>query len=98
MGEPWGERMKRYARTWFAQFKGLMFDNSPDAELEFEFSRPTRFGASVNTCFMRYPVLVQWLDSDRKVMEERVMRPWIINHTPKEAAKYIIEKRIKEES
>lgn len=63
----------KYARTWFEQFKGLMFDNTPNAEIEFEFKQPTRIGASIHTCFMRYPIKVQWYRFGRKQMEYKVI-------------------------
>lgn len=85
--------MRRYALSWFDQFWGLMLDNTPDAELEFVLAKPTRFGASIHTLFIRYPILVEWLDEDRVVVESVILKPWVLNHTPKVSAKYIIETR-----
>lgn len=86
--------MIRYARSWWEQFMGLMFDTSPGAQLEFEFSHPTRFGASIHTMFMNYPIRATWLDEKRNVLEEKTFKPWMIHYTPKHASKYLIEKRI----
>lgn len=85
---------RRYAVNIFSQLKGLMFDNTPDAELEFVLGKETRLGASIHTFFMRYPIHVEWLNSKREVVEEKTFRPWVLNYTPKHKASYIVERRV----
>lgn len=84
----------KIADTWFKQLKGLMLDNTPNAELKFVFKKPTM--ASVHTLFMRYSIQVQWCNASGEVLEEKVLNPWVINYTPKQECWFFVERRISE--
>lgn len=86
--------MRRFARGWFEQFKGLMFDNTPGAELEFDLGIEKYWGASVHTFFMRYSIKVEWLNSSRVLVDSKELRPWIMICFPRAKARYIVERRI----
>lgn len=83
----------RIADTTFRRFKGLMFKSKEnfDYALVFELPSETKFGASIHMMFMNFPIDIIYLDSSKKVVDKATVKPWLLNYTPKNPAKYFIE-------
>ncbi len=62
-----------------------------DYALVFELPRESRLGASVHMFFVFFPIGIVFLDSEKKVVDKAVLKPWMLNYTPKKAAKYFVE-------
>ncbi len=80
--------------TPWKQFRGLMF--SKRRNLLFDLKKETRLGASVHMFFVFYPIDIYWLDKNKKLVDQRRLKPFRIA-TPKEKAQYIVEIAIIEE-
>lgn len=84
----------KIADSFFLRFKGLMFEKKKrfDYALVFPLESKGRLEASIHMLFMFFPIDVLWLDEQKRVVDKReALKPWILNATPKKAAKYIIE-------
>ncbi len=83
----------RHADGFFGNLRGLMFERQEnfDYALVFELPRESRIGASVHMMFVFFPVDILFLDSQKKVVDKATLRPWILNYTPRLAAKYFVE-------
>ena len=80
------------ADSAWKKFKGLMFRKTFEGALVFPLHKETRFGASIHTFFMQFPIDILFLDKDKKVIDlRRDVKPWTLNITPKKPAKYIVE-------
>jgi uncharacterized protein len=83
----------KFAKTYAQKTKGLIFEK-PDHfnyALIFEFSKETRHKASLHMMFMRFPIGVLFLNKEKKVVDIAELKPWQLNYTPKQKAKYAIE-------
>ncbi|MCX6801675.1 MAG: DUF192 domain-containing protein [Candidatus Diapherotrites archaeon] len=83
----------RFADSFFLKFKGLMFEKKErfDYALVFPFGEETRLGASIHMLFVFFPMAAVYLDSGKKVVDIAILKPFILNYTPKKPAKYLIE-------
>lgn len=84
----------KLADSAFKRFKGLMLESKEnfDYALIFEFPSETRLGASIHMLFMRFPIDVLFLDSEKKIVDfAEGLKPWNLNYTPKKAAGFIVE-------
>ena len=83
----------RLAQNVFSRFLGLMFEKAEnfDYALVFTLPREGRIGASVHMMFVFFPIDIVFLDSQKKVVDKAALHPWMLNYTPKKAAKYFIE-------
>jgi hypothetical protein len=81
----------KLCKSWLSQEVGLMFSGRKKAV--FFLGKEQRI--CVHTFFVFFPILVEFLDSKRKVVERTVMRPFSFYY-PKHKAKYIVETPLKE--
>lgn len=83
----------RLADGFFGRFKGLMFERKEnfDYALIFELGHETCAGASVHMLFVFSPIDIIFLNAEKKVVDKATLRPWILNYTPQQAAKYFVE-------
>ena len=83
----------RFAKSQWQRTKGLMFEDIKkfDYALVFEFPRESKIGTSLHMIFVFFPIDVLFLNSEKKVVDNVTLTPFIPNYTPKEAAKYVIE-------
>lgn len=81
------------ANTSWTRFKGLMFENEKnfDYALIFNLGSETKLGASIHMMFVFFPIDIVYLDSQKKVVDKAIVKPWSLNYTPKQASKYFIE-------
>ena len=79
-----------YAKNIFSQMLGLMLHKSIpwDFALIFVLKRPGTVG--VHMLFMRFPIDVIFLDSDKKIIGTATLKPWT-GHKRMKGIKYIIE-------
>ncbi|MBI3334200.1 DUF192 domain-containing protein [Candidatus Pacearchaeota archaeon] len=68
---------------------GLMFRSSTSSSLLFAFSSNIRF--SIHSWFVFFPFIAIWLDSKRRVMEWRVVRPFSTLVLPQKPFRYLVE-------
>ena len=77
------------ATSLYDQVMGLMFKDSIDKPLLFEFK--TEDYVPVHMLFVRFPINVYYLDKEFKVVEVVLaFKPWQI-HWPRNKCKYIVE-------
>ena len=86
------QNTKKASSAW-ARFKGLMFEKKKkfDYGLIFELDSETKIGASIHMMFVFFPIDIIYLNSKKVVIDKKTVKPWILNYTPKQAAKYFIE-------
>lgn len=83
--------------TWCAgawcHFKGLMLRrNLPQDEgLIFVYKRASRMDTAIHMFFCLFPISVIWLDSDQKVVDAKLAKPWRPYYAAKAPAQYFIE-------
>lgn len=90
------ERVK-YAESFIAKLKGLMFEKEQcfDYALVFEFGKETRISASIHSLFVFFPFSAVYLDSNKRVVDIAIIKPFKLNYTPKKKAKYLVELPVK---
>lgn len=84
----------RHARTFWARFQGLLGESRErfTYALVFHLAEKGTLNASIHMLFMRMPIDVLWLDEKRAIVDNvENLKPWTLNYTPKEEAKYIVE-------
>ncbi|MDI9624315.1 MAG: DUF192 domain-containing protein [Methanothermobacter sp.] len=81
----------KIANTFISRFKGLMFKKNIKKGLLLEMPEGRgRGGSSIHMFFMRIPLDVIFLDSEKRVVDLATLKPWQI-YIPKKPARYIIE-------
>lgn len=83
----------RTANSAWKKFKGLMLEKPEnfDFALVFPFLRNERVGASLHMLFVSFPICVLFLNSEKKVLEKAILQPWLLNFTPRQACRFVIE-------
>jgi len=87
-------KKSRLADSSFKRFKGLMLEKKEnfDYALVFPLNFESSYGASIHMMFMNFPIDVLFLNSKLEIVDVvENLKPWVLNCTPKKAAKYIIE-------
>lgn len=74
--------------SFFKRFRGLMF--SKRRNLLFDLGKETRIGAVIHMFFVFYPIKVYWLNSEKEIVDYKVVKPFRIA-VPNSKARYIIE-------
>lgn len=60
----------------FERFSGLMFSRREKAKiLVFKFKKPVKM--AIHSLFVFYPFWAVWLDSDGKIIEKRIVSPFL---------------------
>ena len=73
-------------RSFFGQFKGLMF--SKKKKIVFEFRKEKII--HLHMFFVFFPIYVYLLNEKKQVVEKAFLRPWTI-FSSKKKAKYVVE-------
>jgi len=79
------------ANSFLSRFMGLMFKESIDKGLVLKIPEGRgRRGSGIHMFFMRIPLDVLFLDSEKKVVDAVYLKPWQM-YNPKKPARYVIE-------
>jgi hypothetical protein len=84
----------KHARTFGQRFMGLMgvSPREHDYALVFHMNEEGKMSASIHMLFMKMPIDVLFLDSEKKVVDiVSCLRPWVWNYTPKHESKFVVE-------
>jgi uncharacterized membrane protein (UPF0127 family) len=73
---------------------GLMFsgENKISKGVCLVKSREDKIGVTMLFCF--YPLEILFIDSNFKVVDKVILKPWILSYTPKKSYKHIIESSV----
>ncbi|MDO8428976.1 MAG: DUF192 domain-containing protein [Candidatus Diapherotrites archaeon] len=83
----------KLAQTRHQKAKGLMFENQKNFNyaLVFDFEKEVRMQASLHMMFVFFPIVVLFLNSEKKIVEIAHLKPFQLNYTPKNKIQYAIE-------
>ena len=73
----------------FSKGIGLMFKGRESDNLLFEFKRDV--GISIHSFFVFFPFLALWLDSENKVLDSRIVKPFCFSVKPKKPFRKLVE-------
>ena len=57
----------------------------------FVFNKESLISTIVNGLFVFYPIKVIWLDSNLKIVDIKILKPFTLFLSPKKPAKYVLE-------
>jgi len=81
----------------FGKFLGLMFRSAKKSKnLLFEFEKNT--STSFHSCFVFFPFLILWLDSNNEVIEYKIVKPFTFKVSCSKKFKKCIEIPLKKEN
>ncbi len=85
----------KWCSSFWCKLRGLMFRRSlPDSEgLIFVYGRESVLETSIHMLFMAFPIAAIWLDSEGRVVDKALAKPWRLAYAPKRPAQYVIEAR-----
>jgi uncharacterized membrane protein (UPF0127 family) len=93
--KPNGEVIARakVLRRWWERARGFMFRRKlqPGEALLFVNPRETIADAAIHMLFVGMPLGVAWLDSEWRVVDTVLAKPWRAHYAPRRPAKYILE-------
>lgn len=83
----------KIADNSFDRMKGLMFEDEKkfDYGLVMVMSKESRLESSIHMMFVFFPIEVLFLNQNKIIVDKVTLNPFHLNHTPKKAAKYVIE-------
>ena len=82
----------KIAQGIFSKFRGLMLETRHDFALIFVLEKETILGASIHMLFVFSPIDVAYLNERKQIIElVQELKPWTLNFSPKNPAKYFIE-------
>ena len=73
----------------FGKFSGLMFKSKNTENLLFEFKKETK--TSIHSLFVFFKFLAIWLDKENKVIDSKIVNPFIPKISPKKSFSRLIE-------
>ena len=76
--------------------RGLMFKNKNCDNLLFSFNRDVSM--AIHSWFVGFDFLAIWLDSKKRVIEYRIVKPWSFHIKPKKKFRYLVEMPVNEEN
>ena len=74
--------------SFLSKFRGLMF--SKRRNLLFDLKKEKFFGAAIHTFFVFFSIKVYWLNSDKEIVDYKVVKPFRIG-IPSGKARYVVE-------
>ena len=82
-----------YCDTFLSQLRGLTFRPrlSHDEGLILVGKRDSRIDSSIHMLFVRFDLAVFWIDSDMKVVDKIIAKPWQLAYFSARPAKYVLE-------
>ena len=83
----------RVLRRWWERARGFMFRRELELgeALLFVNPRETIADAAIHMLFVGMPLGVVWLDSERRVVDKVIAKPWRLHYAPSQLAKYFLE-------
>jgi uncharacterized membrane protein (UPF0127 family) len=75
--------------SFFGRFIGLMFKSSKTENLLFDFGKDVDI--SIHSFFVFFPFWAIWVDSKNRVIEKKLVSPWIFSVKPKKSFRKLIE-------
>ena len=83
----------RWCTSFACRLRGLTWRAglAPGEGLALVENSASRLSASIHMLFVWFPIAVVWLDSDGRVVDTRLARPWRPAYLPQKPAKFIIE-------
>lgn len=83
----------KLARSLKEQTKGLMFEKAKNFNygLVFYFKQNSRFLNSIHMFFVHFPICAVFLNSEKIVVDKKVLKPYCPLYVPKKDCKYLIE-------
>lgn len=83
----------KYCDSFLTQLRGLTFRSSlsQDEGLVLVGSRDSRVDSSIHMLFVPFDLCVVWINSDMKIVDKILARPWRPAYFPKRPAKYALE-------
>ncbi|PIU22154.1 MAG: hypothetical protein COT14_02635 [Candidatus Diapherotrites archaeon CG08_land_8_20_14_0_20_30_16] len=87
----------KYAKTVLQQTKGLMFlfKGEFDFGLIFPFKQKNRFLNSIHMFFVFFPICAVFLNSKKRVVDKKILKPFTPIYIPKKDCSFLIELPIK---
>lgn len=85
----------KWCASFWCHFRGLQLvrDLPEDEGLLFVTGRESLSQATIHMFFMFFSIAVVWLDSEGKVVDKKLAKPWRPAYTPSQPAQYYIEAR-----
>jgi uncharacterized membrane protein (UPF0127 family) len=82
-----------YCNSFLRRGLGLMFRHSLSEDQAFIFveARENLTTTAITMLFVFFPIAVIWLNSDRRVVDKALARPWRLIYAPDRPARYYIE-------
>ena len=86
-------RQVKVCDTFWRRLRGLMFRRALSAGevYLFRWGRPSRTEATIHSLFVFFPFAVLWLDEEQKLVDCRLVRPFLPWVAPKDVALCFIE-------
>ncbi len=84
----------RNADSFWKKLKGLMFEGRGNFNyaLIFELPEESKLMASIHMLFVFFPIDIVYLDKNKSIVEiKKGLKPFSLNYTPEQKAKYFIE-------
>jgi uncharacterized membrane protein (UPF0127 family) len=83
----------KWCNTFFSKGRGLMFRCAigEDEALVFVESKESIGLTSIHMFFVFFPIAVLWLDTEKKVVDKKLARPFRPCYAPQRPAQYFIE-------
>jgi uncharacterized membrane protein (UPF0127 family) len=83
----------KWCASAFCHFKGLMFRFGlpKDEGLLFVRTSESKVNTAIHTLFMFMTIGVLWIDSQNRVVDKRVAKPWRLAFVPAKPALYFLE-------
>lgn len=83
----------RYCASFFCRLRGLTFKRSIPTQtgLLFAHARENRLDAAITMIGVWVDLAVVWIDSDKKVVDLVLARPWRPLYIPSRSARYFLE-------
>lgn len=79
--------------TFVTRFKGLMLEKEiqPEKGLVFDEKRDSRLNTAIHMYFMRFPIAVFWINSEKMIVSKTLANPWHSFYAPEFPARYVVE-------
>ena len=83
----------KWCDTFLSRGRGLMFRRAirEDKALVFAESRESVSLTSIHMFFVFFPIAVVWLDTEKKVVDKKLARPFRPYYAPQRPAQYFVE-------
>jgi uncharacterized membrane protein (UPF0127 family) len=85
----------KWCQSYWCHFRGLMLrrDLPEDEGILFVYGRESRVDTSIHMLFMYYSIATVWMDSQGRVVDKVLAKPWRPAYASKSPAQYFIEAR-----